>query len=193
MSQSIGILGGTFDPVHNGHMAIAESALSQLGLDLLLFIPNARSPLKQAGPTALLQDRVAMLRLAIDGNDDYEVSEIEGQRGGTSYTIDTLRQLKPLYPNAMFYLIVGGDALRDFHLWREYVEIRRIARLAYVERRGTPAATSDSDAVRIDMPPVDVSSTMIRDLVSQGMPIDTLVPHVVAEYIATRHLYAPRN
>lgn len=192
MPQSIGIFGGTFDPVHNGHVRIAEAARNQFSLDLVIFVPNSRSPLKSNRPSASFHDRVAMLRLATGGCGAFEVSEIEGRRGGTSYTIDTLREFNDLYTGASFILIVGSDALREFHLWRESGEIRKLARLAYIERPGSPIESGEFDAVRIDMTPTDVSSTVVRDRVQRGMPIDTLVPAEVASFISAHHHYEPR-
>jgi len=190
MPQPIGIYGGSFDPVHNGHIQIADAALSQLRLDLLLFIPNARSPLKSSGPSASFQDRVAMLRLAISAYDRFRVSEVEGRRGGTSYTIDTLRDFSSEYQGAQFYLIVGSDALQEFHLWREHEEIRTQARLAFVVRPGFELATHDPSDTQITLDPTDVSSTAIRTRVRNGLPIDGLVSAAVAEYIAARRLYS---
>lgn len=190
MHQTIGILGGTFDPVHNGHLAIAAAAIRQLGLDLLLLIPNARSPLKSAGPIASFAQRVDMLQLAITAQPECVVSQIEGARGETSYTIDTLRELTVLYPKARFHLIVGADALADFQLWREHEEISRLVRIAYVGRPGSRTNADGITATRLEMSPIDVSSTQIRDRVRGGQPIDDLVPPAVAEYIAAHRLYS---
>lgn len=190
MPQTIGILGGTFDPVHNGHLAIAAAAIRQLGLDLLLLIPNARSPLKSSRPTASFAQRVDMLQLAITAHPEYVVSQIEGERGDISYTIDTLRELAALYPKAEFHLIVGADALADFQHWREHEEIRRLARIAYVSRPGSRIVPEGITATRLEMPPMDVSSTEIRDRVRDGHSIDELVPPVVADYIAAHQLYS---
>ena len=190
MPQTIGILGGTFDPIHNGHLAIAAAAIRQLGLDLLLLIPNARSPLKSSGPVASFAQRVDMLQLAVTAHPEYVVSQIEGARGNTSYTIDTLRQLAALFPNAEFHLIVGADALADFHLWRDHGEIRRLARIAYVRRPGSKIVPGGITATELEMPPMDISSTAVRERVRDGQSIDELVPLAVAEYIAAHRLYA---
>lgn len=193
MPLVIGIFGGTFDPVHNGHLLIAESAWKQLSLDRLLFVPNARSPLKSSGPTASFRHRVAMLRLAIDGHNGFDVSEIEGERGGTSYTIDTVLELADSHEGAKFYLIVGADALRDFHLWRNHEEILKRARLAYVDRSASEGGSGGVEAVRIDMPLLDVSSTLIRERIHQRLPVESLVPQAVATYIHEHGLYNPGN
>lgn len=190
MPQSIGILGGTFDPVHNGHLAIAAAAVDQLELDLLLLIPNARSPLKVAGPAAPFHHRVSMLQLAVADQEKLQISEVEGVRGETSYTIDTLKQLSALYTGARFVLIVGADALAEFHLWKQHEEIRRLAQIAYVGRPGKTASGNCIGATRIDMHPIDISSTLIRDRVHRDLPIGEFVPPAVAEYIAAHHLYS---
>jgi nicotinate-nucleotide adenylyltransferase len=189
MPQVIGIYGGSFDPVHTGHLQIAEAAVIQLALDLLLFIPNARSPLKSSGPSASFQDRVAMLRLATRDYDMFQVSEVEGHRGGTSYTVDTLRDLSGEYPNAKYCLIVGSDALQEFHLWREHEEIRKLARIAFVVRPGSELAAHNPDDTQIALAPMEVSSTSVRARIRNGLEIDGLVPAAVAEYIAARRLY----
>lgn len=189
MPQHIGILGGTFDPVHNGHLAVAEAALHQLALVRLLFVPNSHSPLKSAGPGASFTDRVAMLRLAVAGQNAFEISEIEGRRGGVSYTIDTVRELSALYPDSVLHLVIGADALGEFPMWREHQQIRQLAQLAYVERPGSPAADHSIPAQRLAMTPCDVSSTDIRARVRRGLSIDALVPAAVAAYIEAHRLY----
>ena len=190
MPHSIGILGGTFDPVHFGHLAMATAAVDQLDLDLLLLIPNARSPLKISRPIASFEDRVAMLRLAVADQERLQISQVEGVRGETSYTIDTLKQLFADYTGARFVLIVGADALAEFHLWKQHEDIRRLAQIAYVGRPGSTGSGNSAGATRIDMPPIDISSTLIRDRVHRGLPIDEFVPPAVAEYIAAHHLYS---
>lgn len=190
MPQTIGILGGTFDPVHYGHLAIATAAVDQLDLDLLLLIPNAQSPLKVAGSAASFAHRVLMLQLAVADYEGLQISEVEGARGETSYTIDTLKQLSALYTDAQFVLIVGADALAEFHLWKQHAEIRKLARIAYIDRAGSDASANSVDATRIDMPPVDISSTVIRDRVRRRLPIDEFVPPAVAAYIDKHHLYS---
>ena len=152
MAQKIGILGGAFDPVHIGHVIVASSARMELGLDLLLFVPNALSPLKSSGPAASFEHRLAMLRLVVEGLDGYGVSDIEGRRGGISYTVDTLRELRSEFPGAELHLIVGADVLDEFHLWRDHEKIQQMAHLAYVERAGSDATPSRVAAVRVSMP-----------------------------------------
>lgn len=189
MSRRVGILGGTFDPVHNGHLQIAASALTELALDRILFIPNSQSPVKSARPSAPYSDRLAMLQLAVAGQPRCVVSEIEGRRGGISYTVDTLRELRGTFPDAELHLIVGADALTEFHRWREHEEILALSRLAYVDRPGSAPPAPEYQARRITMPPHDISSSEIRHRVRGGLPVDHLVPVEVARYIADHSLY----
>lgn len=191
MPNLIGVFGGTFDPVHNGHLRIVEAAIDQLQLDRLILVPNSQSPLKSAQPVSSFHDRVAMLKLATDGRVGIEVSEVEGERGGTSYTVDTLRALATKYPDSRFVLIVGGDALRDFHLWRDSAAIRELARIAFVERPESAVDGRQYDAARIAMAPLDISSSEIRVRIGRGLSIDHLVPSGVADYIVAHGLYAP--
>lgn len=193
MPHMIGVFGGTFDPVHNGHLRIAEAAIDQLLLDRLILVPNSRSPLKSAQPVSSFHDRVAMLKLATRGRTGIDVSLIEGERGGTSYTIDTLRELIKQYSDSRFVLIVGADALKEFHLWRDSEAIRELARIAFVERPDSLVDGNQYNAARIAMTPIDVSSSEIRDRIGRGLSIDHLVPAEVAEYIAAHGLYvAPK-
>ncbi len=190
VNRQIGILGGTFDPIHNGHLAIAAAAMKQLRLDLLLWIPNAQSPLKPHGPKASFEHRCAMIGLAIEGVEGYKLSKIEGCRGGTSYMVDTLHELQFEYRESAFYLILGADALAELHLWRQSDEIRRIARIVYMARPGRVVSSGNDDAVCLDVPPIDVSSTQIRDLLSRGLPVDAHVPPAVAAYLRSHRLYS---
>ncbi len=190
MAQTIGILGGSFDPVHRGHLALAAAARTALDLDRLIFVPNSRSSLKSSGPFASFEHRVAMLRLALEECVGCEISDVEGRRGGISFTIDTLREFKSENPDASFFLIVGADALEEFYLWRDHQEILKHANLAYVERSNATAVPSKLTARSIPMPRVDVSSTAVRDRLRRGQSIDALVPGAVVKYIASHRLYS---
>lgn len=189
MTQTLVILGGSFDPFHNGHWRMAETAQAQLAADVVLFVPTAQSPFKPRGPQASFADRLAMIQAAIAGQAGWRVSDIEGQRGGVSYTIDTLRALRGEFPDAVFHLVVGADALADFHHWKDYEEILTIAELAVVDRPGRAASAPRVAARRLVMSEIDVSSTRIRDCVRRGESIDDFVPSAVARYIAQHRLY----
>lgn len=189
MTQTFVILGGSFDPFHNGHWRMAETAQAQLAADVALFVPTAQSPFKPRGPQASFADRVAMIQAAIAEQPGWRVSELEGRRGGVSYTIDTLRALRAEFPDAAFHLVVGADALADFHRWKDYEEILTMAELAVIERPGRPAVAPRVAARQLTMAPMNVSSTDIRQRVRRGEAIDDLVPAAVARYIAEHRLY----
>ncbi len=190
MTPRIGILGGTFDPVHVGHLILASCAREQLQADRILLIPNFRSPLKSADPVAPFPDRLAMLSLAIDNVEGFSASDLEGRRGGVSFTIDTLRELERENPAAHFHLILGQDSLLEFPLWKDYPVILKMAEIAVVERTGAPSPSSAIPNTRIHMPRVDISSTLIRQTVTEQRSIDFLVPPSVAKYIRDHRLYA---
>lgn len=199
-STALGIFGGSFDPVHNGHLALARACQEQAALDEVWFTPTAIQPLKQQGPQATNADRVAMLRLAIDESPSsaWRVCTIEIDRGGKSYTVDTLRQLHEELPGTALYFMIGSDAIRDVAQWKEPHEIFRLAAPLVVHRAGesepdvaTLASLCQPEAQPqvVRMQPVDVSSTEIRRRVHSGTSIDGLVPATVARYIAEHGLY----
>jgi nicotinate-nucleotide adenylyltransferase len=189
MTPRIGILGGTFDPVHVGHLILAACAREQLRAERILLIPNFRSPLKSADPVAPFADRLAMLRLAIDSVEGFSASDLEGRRGGISFTIDTLRDLGGENPGANIHLILGQDSLSEFPLWKDYPAILQMAEIAVVERTGAPSPPNAIPHTRIHMPRIDISSTMIRQSIAARRAVDFLVPPSVAKYIRDRRLY----
>jgi nicotinate-nucleotide adenylyltransferase len=195
----LGIFGGSFDPVHNGHLALARACQQQAGLDEVWFTPTAVQPLKQKGPHASDVERVEMLRLAIGDNDAWRVCTLEIDRGGMSYTIDTLRQLDEELPDASLFFCIGSDALRDVARWKEPRGIFALSTPLVVHRAGEPhpdlaslgkLCTPGSQPQLVEMPAMDISSTEIRRRVASGEPIDALVPAAVANYIAERGLYS---
>lgn len=199
-STALGIFGGSFDPVHNGHLALARACQEQAALDEVWFTPTAIQPLKQQGPQATNADRVEMLRLAIDNGpaSNWRVCTIEIDRGGKSYTIDTLRQLHEELPTTTIFFMIGSDAIRDVAHWKEPREIFRLATPLVVHRAGEPEpdlatlstlCQADTQPQVVRMKPVDVSSTEIRRRVHRGESIDGLAPAAVARYIAEHGLY----
>ncbi len=193
-------MGGTFDPIHLAHLILAEQARVFLGLDRVLFVPAGAPWRKAERRIAPVADRVAMVRAALAGDPYFEVSLIESERRGPSYTVDTLSVLqRQLGPQAELYFILGQDALADLPNWREPARIVQLARLAVAARPGCPRP--DPAALeravpgireRIDvvpMPQVDISSTDIRRRVAQGLSIRFLVPAAVEAYIAAHGLY----
>lgn len=199
MTRRIGILGGSFDPIHFGHLAAAQEVSWVLGLSRVLFVPANRQPLKGAAPGVDSEHRVAMVRLAIAGNPLFELSTIEIDRGGVSYTVDTLRELRLVDPGASYWFILGMDSLADLGRWHHPDEILSLSQVAAVHRAGweevdiealqadLPSARGRVRTVRI--PGLDISSSELRERVRDGRPIRYLVPDDVAAYIATKGLY----
>ena len=199
----IGIFGGSFDPVHLGHLLIAETALETLSLDQIRWIPADTSPLKPGGPVASGADRLQMLRLAIAGAQRHTVDDRELRRGQVSYTVDTLRELRDAFPEASLFLILGGDSLASWPRWHAPDRIHRLATLAVVRRGGEPpidfsplegiATPGQIDAAKrhvIPMPLIELSSSDLRDRIASGRGIRFRTPRAVEAYIAERQLYA---
>ena len=197
----VGILGGTFNPPHIGHLLCAEEALAQLELDEVLLMPVAAPPHKQITCDPGVDHRVAMCRLAAGGEPGLSVSLAEVQRGGPSYTVDTLRDLHARSPGSELTFIVGGDMARSLPAWRQPETVLDLAVLAVAEREGVrrrdiaeslAGVRGAAERVRFfDMPRVDVSSSLIRHRVAAGRSIRHLVPAAVAAYIADHSLYRP--
>jgi nicotinate-nucleotide adenylyltransferase len=194
----LGIFGGSFDPVHNGHLALARACQDQAALDEVWFTPTAIQPLKQKGPQASDAQRVEMLNLAIEGEPAWRVCTLEIDRGGFSYTVDTLRQLRVELPEAKLFFLMGADVVRDIGKWKEPAEIFRLATPVVLRRAGD--APSDSSLsqlltltsntpVQVEMPAMDISSSDIRRRVANGEPVHSFVPRPVAEFIAEQQLY----
>ncbi|MGD9635032.1 MAG: nicotinate-nucleotide adenylyltransferase [Pirellulales bacterium] len=194
----LGIFGGSFDPVHNGHLALAHACQQQSALDEVWFMPTAVQPLKQKGPHATDVQRVEMLRMAILHEPSWRVSTLEIDRGGLSYTVETLRQLNEELPSAVLFFLMGADAVQDAPNWREPRAIFLLATPLVVRRAGQ--SEPDLAALRamcaankqprlIEMPAVDASSTEIRRRAAAGESVAGLVPPTVAEFIAAERLY----
>ncbi len=198
----LGIFGGSFDPLHLGHLSAARHCREAAQLDELWFVPTAHQPHKRGGPVASAQHRGAMIQRALTDQPGLGLSHIELARGGTSYTVDSLREIRRQHPEHALYLILGADTFADLPNWREPAEICKLATLLVVNR---PDAIADSqievmvpDSLRgvmrvqlVTMPPVEVSSTQIRQRAAAGQAIDTLVPEAVAQYISEHGLYRP--
>jgi nicotinate-nucleotide adenylyltransferase len=194
----IGILGGTFNPPHMGHVVMAQEALDQLDLDRVVFMPVAVPPHKEARDDPGAAARLELCRLAVADDDRFEVSTLEIERGGASFTVDTLKELHDVEPEHDLTFIVGGDMAQSLPAWREPEAILRLARLAVAEREGVgrediarrlePLHRGDR-VVFFDMPRIDVSSSSIRRRVADGRPIRYLVPDAVAAAIAEQGLY----
>lgn len=182
----LGLFGGTFDPPHIGHLLVASDACEQLGLDRLVFIPNAVQPLKRGRRPASPADRLAMVRLTCQGDARLAIDSIEVDRGGLSFTVDTLRAYRERHPDAALFLLVGEDAAQTLPSWREPAVILELAELVVMtrgEERGGPTGR------RLHTRRVDISATEIRDRVRAGRSIRGWVRDEVAQYIEQHRLY----
>jgi len=190
--QRLGIFGGSFDPVHNAHVALARTALAELKLDELIWVPAGR-PWQKKRHLTPAADREAMVRLAIEGEPRFVLSRIELERNGPSYTIDTVRALNAERPDARWYLVIGQDQYAGFHTWHGWQELLSLVTLAIADRPDAklsvdPQVLAHAHAA-VTLPMMDVSSTDIRERVTSGQGIVDLVPPAVARYIARHRLY----
>lgn len=189
----VGLLGGTFDPPHYGHLIAAQEVAWHLRLDRVLFMPAGQNPLKQGEPTSSAEDRSQMVQLAIAENPVFELSRADLDRPGPSYTSDLLRALQD--DEQELFFIVGADILPELARWREPGEIVRLAQLAVVKRPGAPPpdkyVLDRPDRVHpIDIPGVAIASRELRQRVRTGRPIRYLTPPAVEQYIAKHGLYS---
>ena len=194
----VGILGGTFNPPHLGHLVCAQEAYRELDLDSVTLVPARIPPHKPVEQEPGPEHRFALCQLAVDADDRFEVSDIELRRDGPSYTVDTLKELTSRAPNTEHFLIVGGDIAVGLPRWREPERVLELATLAIAKRRGTARSSVQTalDALAggerarfFEMPRVGVSSTMIRRRVQARQPIRYLVPDPVSAYIEQEGLY----
>ena len=191
--RRIGLFGGSFDPVHLGHLIVARSAAEQLRLHVVRFIPARIQPFKTGRELAAAQHRLAMLELAVAGEPSFLVDDREIRRPGTSYTIDTVRELRAEAPDDRLCLMVGADTALDFTEWREALEISRLASITVLTRPGIDVSLGTVPAAVIEVPAVDISATEVRRRVREGEPINELVPAAVAAYIASHGLYSTED
>jgi nicotinate-nucleotide adenylyltransferase len=202
--RRIGIFGGSFDPVHQGHLLIAEQFAQDMRLDVVKFIPAKISPFKLGYTPTSDKHRLEMLRLAIGSNKRFEVDALELDRGGVSYTMDTVAALRGVEPDAEYYMLIGADSLRDFKKWKSPEELLVSVSLVVARRGGeappqwselaglaTPEVLGAIQERVLDLPAMEVSSTDIRRRVEQGRSIRYLVPSGVEVYIHSHGLYRP--
>lgn len=197
--QRIGILGGTFDPIHNGHLKLAQEAMSKLSLGKVIFMPAFVPPHKANQPTAHFADRFAMVKAAVDDSSAFAVSDLEYRRGGQSYTYDTLVLLNAQYPNCQWFFLTGADVLTSFNKWYRWQEILDLATLVITTRPGFYLDRSDildeamhtihKKALFLTIDAEDISSTAIRRLIAEGKPWQSFLPKAVTNYIIGHHLY----
>ncbi len=198
----IGIFGGSFDPVHTGHLIVAEQCREQANLDQIWFIPSAIAPHKPDGATVTGRQRKEMLDFAIAGHEYFRVSDLELKSGGTSYTVDTMRAISQSSPEHELHLIIGGDSLDEFSTWRDPAGICALALPIVYSRPGIQAPLdllkqyvddSRMAAIRnlaIEAIQIDISSTLIRERIAARKTVRYLLPRAVEKYIQTNGLYS---
>lgn len=197
-TRPIGLLGGTFNPVHEGHLSIAREALRLFDLAAVWLIPCAVPPHKASANLAGNAHRLAMLQLAIQDEPRFQALDIEFHRPGLSYTVDTIRQLRALHPDADFVFIIGADTLPELHTWHDPLEFLELVRVVTLAR---PGYSPDPSTIQLPPPwpeklcadvregrPLDISSSQIRQQIAAGQPV-SLVPTAVMEYIQQHNLY----
>jgi len=189
--MKLGIYGGSFDPVHVGHLLVAQAAIEELGLDRLFFIPAAQSPFKPENKPAPDAVRLQLLRLALAGKTNCEVDDQEIRRGGTSYTIETLRDYAKRFPGAELFYLIGADNAAKLNEWREAGELAKLAEFVAVPRPGgaVPVFPPPFRGRMLKGFPLGVSSSQIRARVKARLPIDHLVSPFVAEAVRNQQLY----
>ena len=205
--KKLGILGGSFNPIHLGHLVLAEAAREALGLDRVIFIPAKLPPHKRAASLAGGADRLAMVRLAVAGNPAFAVSDIELRRPGVSYSVDTVRALREkLGAGTAIYFLIGMDTVAELATWREIARLARLCKFVPLSRPGhsSPDAAALERALgkvparavlkrALDMPLIGISSSEIRRRVAEGRTIRYRVPDAVAAYIRRKRLYGSQN
>lgn len=200
--RAIGIMGGTFDPIHYGHLITAACASDQLGLERVIFVPAAIPPHKRNRLLTSEEERLAMTRLAVQGNPRFSVSDIEIRRGGVSYTIDTLRYFRQEYPAHRLCFIIGGDTVSDIASWKSPEELIELAAFVVGGRPGYTYEELKTSSfylkyieriLYLEMPGIGISSTEIRKRVRHGRTIQYQLPSAVEAFIHTHKLYLPSH
>lgn len=189
--MKFGIFGGSFDPVHLGHLLVAQAAIEELGLDKLFFVPAAQSPFKTENQIAPAQVRLQLLRLALSGKSNCEIDEQEIRRGGISYSIETLRDYAKRFPNVELFYLIGADNISKLNEWREAGELAKLAEFVAIQRPGEIAAKFPKPFRGRILKgfPTEISSSQIRARIKAGLPVENLVPPFVAEAIRNNRLY----
>lgn len=200
----IGIFGGTFDPIHNGHLDVAEYVRTEMSLDQVIFVPAGRPWFKEGQTVTDATHRLEMTRLAVTDNPHFAVSDMEVRRDGLTYTVDTLTELRgDMGQGAEFYLILGIDALNEIHRWRKPCDVLDLATIVGVTRPGAETvdrATLDSiregasdEVVIVDGPRIDISAADIRRRMSAGLSVRGIIPQAVEDYAKRHVLYGPKE
>ncbi|HEX3624609.1 MAG TPA: nicotinate (nicotinamide) nucleotide adenylyltransferase [Verrucomicrobiae bacterium] len=189
--QRFGLFGGAFNPVHLGHLLVAEAALEELALDKLFFIPASRSPFKQNDETAPDELRLRWLRLALTGRRRFEIDQQEILRGGVSYTIETARHYAKQFPGAELYYLIGADNVPTLNEWRNADELSKLLKFAAVPRPGQAPSVFPKPFTGTTLKgfPLEISSSQIRARIKASLPIESLVPPFVADAICDSGVY----
>jgi len=188
--KRVGILGGTFNPIHIGHLIMAQAAFQKCNLDKVLFIPSFKPPHKSDKSVLSTQHRLLMVRRAVRGNSHFEASDIEVKRKGRSYSIDTVLQLRKMAKNkTKFYFIIGEDSLALLHGWKRIKELEKIVTFVVVNRPGKGKIKSKIKTKSISMPDIDLSSSFLRRQIAKGKRVEYLIPALVYDYIGKKKLY----
>lgn len=191
--MKIGFLGGSFDPVHFGHLMAAQDAYEQYHLDRLILVPAAQAPLKPNEVQSPALDRLAMLRAAVEWDHRFDVSDVELRRGGVSYTIDSARHFRQEFPHDDLFWVIGGDQLPKLHLWKDVTELAGLVEFIFLERPGFPIrAREEIPGLRLhrcDGHLLAISSTELRERVKHNLSLDYFVPHKAILYIQEKNLY----
>ncbi|WFB37432.1 nicotinate-nucleotide adenylyltransferase [Kiritimatiellota bacterium B12222] len=199
--EQLGIMGGTFNPIHHGHLIAARAAKERLGLDRLLLLPNARSPLRMEEALADPEDRLEMVRLAVEEESGLEACDLEVRREGASFLVETLAELQGLYPDATLTFLMGVDSLDTFDRWREVDRIVSLAQVKVMPRPGRAGsealtaleARAPSLAGKVSLmpagPQVEISATEVRQRIASGQSIRYLLPDAVVDYVVDHGIY----
>jgi len=187
--MKIGILGGTFNPVHIGHLILAEETREKLGLDKVIFVPAYLPPHKGNGEIIDASDRLAMVKAAIKGNKHFSVSNLEIKRKGRSYTIDTVREFRKKYPKDTLYFVIGSDLLNYLSEWKDLEDVTRLVRFIVATRPGYPLEKIPSYITTVSIRAVDISAFEVRRCIRERKSFRYLVPESVYRYIRRKKLY----
>ena len=187
--MKVGIIGGTFNPIHIGHLILAEEAREKLGLDKVIFVPAYLPPHKDGTDIARASVRLAMVKTAIKGNRYFSVSDIEIKRDGRSYTIDTIKALKKIHPHDELYFIIGSDLLNYLEEWKDLGEIIKMVKFIAATRPGYPLEKIPSYISTMPIRAVDVSGFQIRQAIKENKSFRYLVPEAVFRYITQKRIY----
>jgi len=186
----LGILGGTFNPIHIGHLILAEEAIWKLKLDKVIFVPSYMPPHKKVEGSVPAEERLAMVRLAIEDNPAFEVSSIEIDAKSKSYSVDTLKAFKKIYgEDSKLFFLTGSDSLKDLFSWKDIEDIFKLSKFVVAARPGYPVENVPKEVDTVVITPIEVSSMDIRRRIREGQSIRYIVPDRVREHISRRRLY----